>query len=88
MKCGPAYGCQSSKTSGESRPELISVSWQDSKEGTTSGGFRKGAHPVAVDLPSRVSAPECKTSAEKKRASWAVRPKGNLLEGNERMPGL
>ena len=30
----------------------------------------------------------CKTSAEKKRASPAVRPeKGNLLEGKERVTG-
>ena len=73
MKCGPAYGCQSSKTSGESRPELISVSWQDSKEGTTSGGFRKGAHPVAVDLPSRVLTPECKTSVEEREQGSQVK---------------
>ena len=31
----------------------------------------------------------CKASAEKKRASWAVRPgKGNLLEGNESVTGF
>ena len=35
-----------------------------------------------------VSAPECKASAEKKRASQAVRQeKGNLLEGKERVTG-
>ena len=49
--------------------ELISVSRQSPREGTTRGGLAKGAHPVAVDLPSWVSAPECKVSAEKKRAS-------------------
>ena len=66
-------------------PELASVSWQDPREGTTGGG---GAHPVAVDLPSPVLAPECKASAEKKRASQAVRQeKGNLLEGKERVTG-
>ena len=48
---------------------LVSVSWQGPREGTTRGGLAKGAHPVAVDLPSWVSAPECKVSAEKKRAS-------------------
>ena len=37
---------------------------------------------------SRFSAPECKASAEKRRASQAVRQeKGNLLEGNERVTG-
>ena len=46
----------------------------------------RGAHPVVVDLPSWVSAPECKLSAKKKRVSWAVRQeKGNLLEGKERV---
>ena len=46
----------------------------------------RGAYPVVVDLPSRVSATECKASAEKKIVSWAVRQeKGNLLEGKERV---
>ena len=44
-----------------------------SREGTTRGGLGRGAQPVAVALPSRVSAPECKASAEKMRASQAVR---------------
>ena len=66
-------------------PELISVSWPGPREGTTGAG---GAHPVAVDLPFQVSAPQCKASAEKKRASQAVRQeKGNLLEGKERVTG-
>ena len=48
----------------------------------------RGAHPVVVDLPSRVSAPERKPSAEKKRDSQAVRQeKGNLLEGKETVTG-
>ena len=69
-------------------PELASVSQQDPREGTTGGGHVRGAHPVAVDLPSQVSAPECKASAERKRASRAVRQeKGNLLEGKERVTG-
>ena len=63
-------------------PELASVSQQGLREGTTGGGLMRGVHPVALDLPSRVSAPECKVSAEKKRVTWAVRPeKGNLLKG-------
>ena len=67
VKCGPVCGYQSSKVSGDSVPELVSVSWQGPKEGTTGGGLVRGAHPVAVDLPSQVqtSAPECKESAEK-----------------------
>ena len=66
--------------------EVISVSWQGPREGTTGGGLVRGAHPVVVDLPSWVSAPECKLSAKKKRVSWAVRQeKGNLLEGKERV---
>ena len=71
--------------------ELVSVSWQGPRRGPPevgSGGEPRGAHPVAVDLPSRVSAPECKASAEKERASRAVRQeKGNLLEQKERMAG-
>ena len=68
--------------------ERISVSQQDPREGTTGGGLMRGAHPVSVDLPSQGSAPEGKASAEKKRASWAVRQeKGNLLEGKERRTG-
>ena len=31
---------------------------------------------------------KCKASAEKKRVSWAVRQKENLLEGNERVMAL
>ena len=66
--------------------EIISVSWQ--REGTTGGGLGRRAHPAAVDLPSQVSAPECKASAEKKRSSQAVRQeKGNLLEGKEKVTG-
>ena len=63
----------SHKASGESRPRAHSVSQQGLREGTTGGGLMRGVHPVALDLPSRVSAPECKVSAEKKRASQAVR---------------
>ena len=37
------------------------------------GGLVTGAHPVAMDLSSWVLGPECKASAEKKRASHAVR---------------
>ena len=67
---------------------LISVSWQGPREGSTRDGLGRGAHPVGVDLPSQVLAPVCKESAEKNRASWAVRQeKGNLLEGNEMVTG-
>ena len=52
-------------------PEMVSVSLPGPREGTTRGG--QGAHPVAMDLPSWVLAPKCEASAEKKRASWAVR---------------
>ena len=63
---------------------LVSVSWQGPREGTTGDRLVRGAHPAVVALPSQVLAPECKASAEKKRASWAVRQeKGNLLEGKE-----
>ena len=69
-------------------PELVSVSRRGPREGTTRGGLGRGAHPVAVGLPSLVSAPECKASVEKKRVGCAVRQeKGNLLEGKERMTG-
>ena len=69
-------------------PDLISVSRPGPRQGTTEGGLVRGAHPVVVDLPSQVSAPERKPSAEKKRASQAVRQdKGNLLEGKETVTG-
>ena len=55
--------------------------------GSFSAGSSGGKHPVAVDLPSGVSAPECK-GAEKKRESQAIRQeKGNLLEEKERVTG-
>ena len=77
MKCGPVCGCQSSKASGKSHPGAC-LSFLARSKG--------GDHPVVVDLPSWVSAPECKLSAKKKRVSWAVRQeKGNLLEGKERV---
>ena len=48
----------------------------------------RGAHSVAATLPFLVSAPECKASEERKRASRVVRQeKGNLLEGKERVTG-
>ena len=53
--------------------ELISVSQQGAREVTTGGGLVRGAQPVVMNLPFRVLAPECKGSAEKNRASWAVR---------------
>ena len=46
-------------------PELISVSGQGPREGTTGGGLMRGAHPVVVYLPSWVLAPECMVNAEK-----------------------
>ena len=68
--------------------ELILVSRQGPRVGTTGGGLVREAHPLEVDLPSQVSAPKCKASAEKKRASQAVRQeKGNVLEGKERVTG-
>ena len=74
MKCGPVCGCQSSKASGESHPgEIVSVSLQGPRKGATECGLVRGAHPVAVDLPSWVLAPEYKTSVEKKRVSQVVR---------------
>ena len=69
--------------------ELISASQQGAREATTGGGLVRGAHPVVVNLPSQVLAPESKASVEKKKASWAVRQeKGNLLEGKGRVTGL
>ena len=47
-------------------PELISVSWQGPREGTTRGGLVRGAHTVAVDLPSQVPTPECKARQRKR----------------------
>ena len=68
--------------------EFVSVSQQGLRVGTTGSGLVRGTHPVAVDPPSQVSAPQCKVSAEEKRASRAIRQeKGNLLEGKERMTG-
>ena len=87
MKCGPVCGYQPSKASGESRPELISV-WQGPKEGTTGGGLMRRANPAGVDLPSQVSAPECKASAEKRVSKPGGQArKGNLSEGSERVTG-
>ena len=51
--------------------ELVSVSKQGPRDGTREGGLMREAHSIVVDLPSRVSATECKVSAEKMRASWA-----------------
>ena len=51
-------------------PELVSVSRQGPGEGTTGGGFVREAQPLEVDLLSRVSAPECKASEEKKMGLW------------------
>ena len=65
-------------------PERISVSWQ----GPRGGGHQRWAcersPPSCSGLPSWVSAPECRVSAEKKRASPGVgQEKGNSLEGKE-----
>ena len=69
-------------------PELVSVSRQGPREGTARGGLGRGAHPVAVDLPSPVLAPECKASAEKRVSKPGGQArKGNLSEGSERVTG-
>lgn len=44
-------------------------------------GLVKRSHPAAVDLPFRFPAPECKASAEEKRASRAVRQEGKFIKG-------
>ena len=62
-------------------PEMVSVSQKGPREGTTGGGLLREAHPVAMDFPSQVSAPECKVSAEKKSKLGSQARKGNLLEG-------
>ena len=82
MKCGPVCGCQSSKASGESCPgSHVSFSAR-SKGGDHQRWACERSPPLAVDLPSQVSAPECKASAEKKRSSQAVRQeKGNFIRG-------
>ena len=64
-------------------PELFSVSQQGPREGTTGGGLVRGAHTVAVDLLSQVSAPECKASAEKKRPSRQARKRKFIREKRE-----
>ena len=61
--------------------ELVSVSRQGPREGTPGGWLVRGAHPVAVDLPSRILGPESKESAQKKRVSWAVRQKRKFIRG-------
>ena len=51
-------------------------------EGAPGGGLLRRAHPAAVDLPSRVSAPKCKASAERKRASRGSQTrKGKFIRG-------
>ena len=67
-----ACGCQSSKARGESHSRAH-LSFSARSKG--------GDRPVEVDLPSWVSTPEFKASAEEKRARRAVRQeKGQLLE--------
>ena len=61
--------------------ELVSVSKQGPREGTTGGGLVRGAHSVAVDLPSQVSAPEIRRVQRKKSELGIRHKKGNLLEG-------
>ena len=46
--------------------ELVSVSRPGPREGTTRGGLVRGAHTVAVDLPSQVPTPECKARQRKR----------------------
>ena len=88
MNCGQVCGCQSSKASGESHPGARLSFLARSKGGDGRRWARERRPPSCVALPSQVLAPECKASAEKKRASWAPRQeKGNLLEGNERVTG-
>ena len=88
MKCGPVCGCQSSKTSGKSRPGPHLSFSARSKAGDHRRWACERSPPSCGGSSSRVSAPERKPSAEKKRASQAVRQeKGNLLEGKEPVTG-
>ena len=57
-------------------PELVSVSQQGPREGITGGGLVRGSHPGAVDLPSRVSTPECRTSAEEREQGSQAQKRG------------
>ena len=61
---------------------LISVSWQGPREGTTRDGLGRGAHPVGMDLPSQVLAPECKANAEEKQSKLGSQArKGKFIRG-------
>ena len=87
MKCGPVCGCQLQGKWRVASQSSLSISAR-SKLGDHWSWACERSHPAAVDLPSQVSAPECKASAEEKRASRAVRQeKGNLLKGKERVTG-
>ena len=66
---------------GDPRETLVAVSQPGPREGTTGGGLGRGAHHVAVDRPSQVPAPECKASAEKKRASGQAGKKRKFIRG-------
>ena len=68
-------------------PGAVSGSRQGPREGTAGRWARERSPPGAVDLPSRVSAPECKASAEQESEPQSRLEKGNVLEGKEKVTG-
>ena len=65
-------------------PGAVSGSRQGPREGTAGRWARERSPPGwgAVDPPSRVSAPECKASAEQESASRSVKTrKGKFIRG-------
>ena len=74
MQCGLACGCQSSKATGEAhaRARLFL------------GEVQGGPAQMVSSLPSRVSAPDCKTSAENKGDLGSQVRKGKCSRGKTR----
>ena len=79
MECEWMWACQSSKASGKSRPGACLRSL---------AGSKGGDHPVVVDLPSGVSAPECKGECrEKEREPGSQARKGKFIRGKREGDG-
>ena len=66
---------------------LVSVSWQGPREATTRGGLVRGAHPVAVDLPSRVRHQNVRRGREKESELGSQARKGKFIRGKREGAG-
>ena len=80
--CNQQTKCQSSNQVESPIPELISVSGQGQREGTTGGGPMREAHPVGVGLPPGFRHQNVRWVKRKRERAGQSGKKGKFIRGN------